>query len=300
MVAKQRKKPDELIAYELLSKRKQLNEEEKNRYRSLARGFEGEVMFDTYLDKLAGEHIILKDLLIHHSKYCQMDTILLKNGKVFLFEIKNFNGEFYWHDDKLFMVNQVEIDNPIAQRDRAHSILRRLFQSLEIRLPLISYLIFVNPECTIFQAPQDKHIILPTQINPFIRQFPNTANLTSQEKQASEKINVSHIEHPPFKQFPEYQYDELEKGIPCYKCGGMSTHPKKQGIECRMCCGHVEKGKEAILRISDEYHFLFPKRKITSSSFFKWSGRMVSKRRIFRILQQYYEKKGEHRWNYFE
>ncbi len=299
MIAKQRKKPDELIAYELLSKRKQLNEEENKRYRSLAKGFEGEVIFDTCLDKLEGEHIILKDLFIHHNKYCQMDTILLKNGNIFLFEIKNFNGEFYWHDDKIFMVNQVEIDNPIAQRDRAHSILRRLLQSLEIRLPLISYLIFVNPECTIFQAPQDKHIILPTQINRFIKHFPITAKITSQEKQASENIKVNHIENPPFKQFPAYQYDELEKGIPCYRCGEMSTYPIKQGIECRLC-GHMEKGNEAIMRICKEYQFLFPERKLTSTSIFHWGGKMVSRRRVFRVLQQYYEKKGEHRCHYFE
>ncbi|MFD2658258.1 nuclease-related domain-containing protein [Gracilibacillus thailandensis] len=299
MITKKRKKPDELIAYELLSKRKQLNEQEKKRYRSVAKGFEGEVMFDTYLDKLAGEHIILKDLLIHHNKYCQMDTILLKNGKIFLFEIKNFIGEYYWDDDKLFMLNQVEIDNPLVQRDRAHSILRRLLQSLDIKLPLVSYLIFVNPECSIFQAPLDKQIILPTQINRFIKHFPITTHITSQEKEASENLKANHIENSPFNQFPAYQYDQLEKGIPCYHCGNMATIPKKQGVECRLC-GHFEKGSEAIMRICREYQFLFPERKITSTSIYNWGGRMISRRRIFRILQQYYEKKGEHRCHYFE
>ncbi|PWU69632.1 nuclease-related domain-containing protein [Gracilibacillus dipsosauri] len=299
MIAKPRKKPNELIAYEYLSKRKPLTEEEKKRYRSLAKGFEGEVMFDTYLDKLKGEHIILKDLFLHHSKYCQIDTILLKNGKIFLFEIKNFQGEYYWHDDKLWLVNDVEIDNPIAQRDRAHSVLRRLLQSLNINLPLLSYVIFVNPECSIFQAPLDKQLILPTQINRFIMHFPATAKITSQEKQASEKLLTNHIEHPPFNPFPTYPYEELQKGIPCDQCGEMNTHPKKQSIECRLC-NYIEKGSDAIIRVCKEHQFLFPERKITSSAIYHWCGKLVSKRRIFRILEQYYDKRGEHRWIYFE
>ncbi|MGN8646649.1 nuclease-related domain-containing protein [Gracilibacillus sp. HCP3S3_G5_1] len=299
MITKPRRKSHELTTYEILSKRKQLNEEEKQRYQSLAKGFEGEVMFDQHLDKVEGEHIILKDLWIYHSKYCQIDTILLKNGKIFLFEIKNFNGEYYWQDDKVFMLNQVEIDNPIFQRDRTHSIFRRLLQSLDLKLPLVSYLIFVNPECSIFQAPLDKQIILPTQINRFIKRFSSPAKITSYEKQASETLKASHIENPPFKQLPVYRYDQLEKGIPCYYCGEMSTHPKKQGIECHLC-GQFERGSIAIIRICKEYQLLFPERKITSTAIFDWGGGGISRRRIFRILQQYYVKKGEHRSHYFE
>ena len=54
-----------------------------------------------------------------------------------MFEVKNYEGDYYYESDRLYMKPKSEINNPLIQLKRTESLLRQLFQSLRFNLPLI-------------------------------------------------------------------------------------------------------------------------------------------------------------------
>ncbi|MGZ4161570.1 MAG: nuclease-related domain-containing protein, partial [Neobacillus sp.] len=97
MAFKSRTEPPNLKRLIFLNKRMVLPEKEKQYYSNLKKGFEGEVMFDLLTEKLHSEIFILNDLLLetNHSEF-QIDSTIISQTPVFLFEVKNYEGEHYY------------------------------------------------------------------------------------------------------------------------------------------------------------------------------------------------------------
>ncbi|MGN8646217.1 nuclease-related domain-containing protein [Gracilibacillus sp. HCP3S3_G5_1] len=93
---KQRAKPYELQIYEALLYRKELSSDEVKKCKVLQKGYEGELLFDRYVENLSGEYLILQDLwLPHRNKIFQIDYGLIINNTFFLYELKNYKGDFF-------------------------------------------------------------------------------------------------------------------------------------------------------------------------------------------------------------
>jgi hypothetical protein len=78
MFKKNRSESEELRVLKALNKRMDLAEKEKQYYLNLQKGFEGEVMFDGYLQRIVIQSYILNDLLFeqNHSHF-QMDSLMI-------------------------------------------------------------------------------------------------------------------------------------------------------------------------------------------------------------------------------
>jgi len=169
MFLKERCESEELKVLKALNTRMDLPDKEKQYYLNLQKGYEGEVMFDGYLRRLVIQSLIMNDLLLeqNHSHF-QIDSLLSSQRLSYLFEVKNFVGEYYFEGDKFKTDNGNEVKNPLLQLDRNASLLRQFFNSNGIKIPIEPYLVFVNPEFTLYQAPLEGRIILPTNLNRFI------------------------------------------------------------------------------------------------------------------------------------
>ena len=104
-----------------------LAEKDKHSISNLVKGFEGEVMFDLLTEKLQCQSYILNDLLLetNNGKF-QIDTLMITQEPLYLFEVKNYEGDFYFEADRFYTLPKKEYKNPLHQLQRSESLLRQL------------------------------------------------------------------------------------------------------------------------------------------------------------------------------
>ncbi|MFC5465719.1 nuclease-related domain-containing protein [Lederbergia graminis] len=301
MIVKQRSKSKELLTLESLDVRMKLLNKDKQYYQSLLKGYEGEVLFDSLVEeKLQCDSIILNDLLLKLNKTTfQIDSLIITMGTIFLNEVKNLEGDYYYESDRLYTKSATEVSNPLTQLIRCESLLRQLLRSLGFNIPIHGVVIFVNPEFTLYKAPLNKPFIFPTQINNYFRQLNKiTTKVNKEHRILADKLLSLHNTESPYKQIPAYEYDQLQKGITCIACKSFSVTVEGQRCTC-LGCGEVERVENAVIRSVHEYKLLFPSRKVTSKSIDEWCKIINSQRRIKRILETQYTKMGANRWTHY-
>lgn len=169
---KLRQKPKELKVLEILDRRKKLNKEEQRRLYNLKKGYEGEVLFDALTEKLTCECLILNDLLLTHNHTTfQLDTLIIGHGKIHLFDVKNYDGDYYYESDHLYSNSGVKLSNPLHQLARHESLMQQLLFSLGHKYSISTAVIFINPTFTMYNSPRDQRIIHPNQIETYLNQL---------------------------------------------------------------------------------------------------------------------------------
>lgn len=124
MIIKERKEPDGLRVYSYLDRRAPLSEKEKQYYRSMQKGFEGEKHFDSLKKQLTSEHYMLNDLLLKHpNNHFQIDSLMIQANEICIYEIKNYQGDFYYDNNHTLMYRspQTEVSNPLIPLQKSES-----------------------------------------------------------------------------------------------------------------------------------------------------------------------------------
>ena len=301
MLYKSRSESAELRILKSLNTRMNLSDNDKQRYFSLQKGYVGEVLFDSVTSKLQCECLILNDLLLKQNNTTfQIDSLLIHSETIYLFEVKNFEGDYFYESDRLYKNSKSEITNPLTQLSRSESLLRQLLQNLGYTIPINASVVFINPEFTLYQTPLTKPFIFPTQINRYLRNLNNIpSKLNKKHKMLADQLISFHIKDSPFKQLPTYEYDQLQKGIPCAKCSSFTISVEGKKCVCNEC-GHEENVVNAVIRNVEEYKLLFPNRKITTNDIYTWCTEVKSKKTIQRLLEKNYSKIGIHQWSFYE
>lgn len=123
------------------------------------------------------------------------------------------------------------------------------------------------------------------------------SNLMEKHRKLAGQLLSLHVSESPYNQLPSYEYDQLRKGVICFKCYSFSLTFGRKKYICKKCL-HEELIEDAVLRSIDEFRLLFPNRKITTKIIYNWC-QIVPERRIRNILLKNFSKMGEHRWSYF-
>jgi len=302
MLLKGRSESDELKTMRYLNMRMELTEKERFHYSNLEKGYEGEVKFDQLIENLQEERMIINDLLLEvNNSYFQIDSLIISQGKIQLLDIKNYEGDYYIESDKLFAVKtRREYKNPINQLKRSESLFRMLLQNLKQKCPIEAFVIFINPEFTLYQAPTDLPIILPTQVNRFLRDLNESRSaLNDGHKKLAQKLISLHQTNNPFTMLPGYNYDQLQKGIYCISCGSFHTYKKNYDLVCGKC-GEYERTESSILRSVEEFKFLFPEQRITTQNISEWCMVDLNKKTISRVLKKNYTILGKAKNTYYK
>lgn len=301
MLYKARTVPSELQILRSLSTRMQLADKEKQHYYNLKKGYEGEKMFDVLTEKLQCECLILNDLLLKkNNTIFQIDSSIVISDTIYIFEVKNYEGDYYYESDRIYKKSKSEITNPLNQLGRTESLLRQLLKSLGFNILVSSFVVFINPEFTLYQSPLNKPFIFPTQLNRLLKQIETTSStLNDKHRNLANKLLSLHIDDSPFNQLPAYDYDQLRKGITCDKCTSFSISVEGTKCVCKEC-EHEETVTNAVLRSVKEFQLLFPNRKITTAGIHDWCKVVPYKKRIKRILEKNFKIIGTKRWTYYE
>ena len=146
MPYKSRTESAELLILKSLNTRMNLSEKDKQHYFNLKKGYKGEILFDSLTEKLHCECFILNDLLLNlNNSTFQIDSLIISSETIYLFEVKNYEGDYYYESDRLYKKPKFEISNPLSQLSRSESLLRQLLQNLGFNIPIRCFSRFYQP-----------------------------------------------------------------------------------------------------------------------------------------------------------
>lgn len=303
MFFKERMEPKELTIFRSLHARMSLSTENKQYYSNLEKGVEGEKLFDAIIrEELQNHCFVLNDLLLQHKNITfQVDAFFIFQNKLLFFEVKNFEGDYYYESDKLYTKEQrVQILNPNNQLGRTSSLLQQLLNSHGFNLPIEGYVVFVNPEFTLYQAPIHKPFIYPTQFKRYVRSLNEIpSRMTKKHFELANLLKSLHIQDSSFTHLPKYAYEKLKKGIICKHCHSLTIQLVKRSYCTCQYCGIIEKVDDAVYRSVQELRTLFPNKKLNTNLVHDWCKVVPSKRAIKRILDKYYQLVGVHQWAHY-
>lgn len=294
MIVKTRTEPRELRLFRALNSRMDLSTKDETYYSNLEKGYQGELQFDEWLLSAAEGGLILNDLLLEmNNTLFQIDSLLITAYIVYLFEVKNFEGDFVAEGDQWFTSSKTEIKNPLLQLKRNEQLFRRLLQELGCKSKIQSHLIFINPEFQLYQAPLNLPAVFHPQLNRFAVPLKKDTSLklSSAHTKLADRLAAAHLDKSPFSSVPEYRWEGLRKGIWCRGCGVLYEHANKKTLVCKIC-GRIENYTEAIIRASKEYKLLFPEDKITTNIIHEWCEVIQNKKTIKKALSSHYDRKG--------
>lgn len=299
MFKKTRSIPLELIILRILNYRIDLSIKEKLQLSNKAKGYEGEVKFDTLIHSL--NTLVINDFLLEvGDTIFQIDTLIIFFERIYLIDVKNFEGEYCYESSMFKTITGSEKKDPMLQLNRCHSALRQLLQKYGYNFTIESFLVFINPEFTLFQPTQNPQIILPTQVNSFIKKLNRmTSKLNDRHDKLADLLVSLHKTENPYVRLPAYNYEMLEKGMTCGSCHSFDVSVSRTKVTCGNC-GYKERVEAAVLRQVDELRILFPDIKITTSLVYEWCKVIASTKTIRRILKKNFKAIGNTKESYYE
>ncbi|MCM3124262.1 MULTISPECIES: nuclease-related domain-containing protein [unclassified Mesobacillus] len=301
MIVKERTKPEELEILQALKPRMELEEKVALNLFTLEKGYEGEVQFDHWFTNCRVESLIINDLLLEvNGTLFQIDSLVITQDRLHLFEVKNLEGDYYLDGDKFKTAAGAETKNPLHQLSRAESLLKQLLKNLGFYIPLEPHLVFINPEFTLLQAPLKSPIILPTQLNRFMDRMNRTSSkLTNKHTKLAEALLSLHIKKSPFTRVPGYEFDGLRKGVVCEGCGGFLDSLGQKRFVCSHC-GARDSIESLVLQTLKSFQILFPDRRVTTTIIYDWSNGDLPRKSIRRVLKNNLSANGECKSTYYE
>ncbi|KGA97050.1 hypothetical protein AJ85_11020 [Alkalihalobacillus alcalophilus ATCC 27647 = CGMCC 1.3604] len=295
MIIKQRKKPKELLILEsLVNRTKDIPKNYYLRYLNLLKGFEGEQKFDQWFDQDSSENWLqLNDLTFEvNNSIFQIDALIITSNQLFLFEVKNYEGDYKVESNRWFTLAGKEIQNPLLQLQKTETLLRQLLQQHNIHLNICPYLIFIHHEFQLFNNSIDAPIIFASQLNRFMKNFQQEhSKRVASNSSFIQKLLALHLEDPPQHRELEYHYDKLNKGVLCKKCQSLNTQIDGRTIYCFECC-YKEPKDLALKRTVNEYRLLFPDNPLLTNTLLNWCQVICSRKTLLRLLKKDYKLTG--------
>jgi hypothetical protein len=285
----------------ILNKRMKLTEDDQRYYQNQEKGYQGEVQFDRLTEKLQRDCHILNDLQLESNKSSfQLDSSLIFQDTYSLFEVKNFEGEYVYDAEYFKTLSGRDFQNPLDQLKRSKLMLRQILQSLGSKLTVEAYVIFINPQFTLYQTPPDLPFILPTQLETFMKKLDQKpSRLNRSHVNLADKLISLHQTVPPKIQLPNYSYETLKKGLTCCNCESFSVTIVGKKLICDNCGGE-EMVTVAVMRNVEEFKLLFPQWKITTNVIHEWCGVVDSRKRVSRVLRKNLKITGLGQWAFYE
>ncbi|WP_318507097.1 nuclease-related domain-containing protein [Bacillus sp. T3] len=294
----------ELQILKKLNVRMNLPPASKQRLSNLVKGYEGEVKFDAQLTDagISDKFFVLNDLLLEcGGSQFQIDNLMIAQETLFPCEVKNLQGDYVYHEDNFYYFGTTKKrPNPLHQLNRSDTLLREFLLKNGFNIPTERYLVFINSEFQLYQAPTNKQIIFHSQLNRFLRNLDTRPSLLNgKHRELAEFLLQAHIIEPPYDKLPPYTFDTVRKGFISACCGSLYVNIVGRRLVCGIC-GQAEDISLAVVRNIEELRLLFPGIKVSTRMVWEWCGGVVAKRNLRRILLNHYQKIGNCKFAYFE
>ncbi|WP_035051326.1 nuclease-related domain-containing protein [Carnobacterium pleistocenium] len=300
MLLKERTKSVTHRLLESLNFRMNLPAEEKVNYENQVKGFAGEKQFDAYMNQSNQSGLVLNDLVLtYRNTVFQIDSLLITTDVVYLYEVKNYAGPYFYREESFFTESGYKILNPLRQIDRSATFLHNVLLSLGYQLPIQPLIVFINPEFNLYSLLPNKLFLFSNQLPKYLHTLSNqNFSTTNKQLELGKKLSELHNETYRPDKLPNYDFDQLKKGILCPVCFSASYRDTRQTYFCAVCA-HKETITSAIERSILEFRLLFPDSPITTNRIYQWCGASYSKERIRLILKMTYRRHLSRQMTYY-
>lgn len=277
------------LIYEMLLSRKDLTSQEQQRYERRRNGLIGELKLWQYIHELKPSNLVsLFDCLFEmNGQEFQIDCLLITSDTIFLLEVKNYSGDYYLEDNKIYHLrSRNEIYHPLTQIDRAEFLFRQLLREMRIDLQVRSYVLFINESFMLYGASVQLPMIFPSQVRRFLlKREENAGRMTERVRHFVNQLMARQKAQSRYEQLPVYSYLELRRGLFCWQCHGELIRDGQLYFSCSRCAGafHID---DVVMYAVAQFQLLFPDRKIMTKDIREWCGEVVSRTYISRFLRK--------------
>ncbi|OJF94317.1 nuclease-related domain-containing protein [Alkalibacterium sp. 20] len=284
-----RKKSYQLQYLESLNARTKSPYSQQQYLLNLKKGYEGEQQFDERIEEYFEDDVtVINDLLVsYNGSTAQIDTLLVIGDTFYLYEIKNYEGEFQKLPGQFRKLNGQEFICPSVQLNRTKKVLEQMTSQWNETVEIKPYVLFINASFTLFDANITDPFILPTQINRHLKKLKNrNTKLSKAQVNIVNKLKSEQISNERYKETShEFRYEDFRKGIICSDCQSFNVHLSQRQASCQEC-GGIYSIDKVILNHIKEIDRLFPDVPITTLLINDWVDDRVSVRRIRSYLKE--------------
>lgn len=288
--------PIELLYYNALSFRKNLNSQETYEKEKLQKGYEGECQYDQILDEVGHENIyVIRDVYLRIGNTdTQYDTLIISENRVVINEIKNYTGDYRYESNRWFRNNKPMNDNAFAQLDRAKGKLMNLMDDANLHVKVEAALIFTSDDLRLISEDQRiwKEAIMRNYLRNYLRQFYNE-RLGNKAKSIANTIRNSVVDNNYFEESADI--NQLRRGLYCGECGSFNLMKRRFQFFCTEC-ETIESYDSHLLRSMNDFKYLFYNQPMTKRAFSYFINEEINKSTMFRAFQKYchIDKKGNY------
>lgn len=298
MAYKERSKAKTQLIYEALERRKVLTKASLDYLWAMRKGYEGECEFDGYTEKLTCDCLILNDLSLRKWRMkFQLDTTIITGEAVHIFEVKNYEGEYYWGREKLIKITGFKVENPNLKLESKKVKMEIFLERLGFRKEVRVHVVYINSHFHLRGVPEQEKLLFRSQIKRHMEDIDRIQTpLSPSDRKLAQMLKEEH--HPDFvdDELPEYNFARLRKGVPCPVCGSLNTVIAAKTLRCAGCKGKAP-AQVAIKRSIEEFQLLFPEERVTTRRMEDWCA-VTDAKRIYRVLQKSWTpvRTGRHRY----
>ena len=285
-----------------LDKRMTLLPNDRLTLQSIQKGNEGECYFDSLMTQYVNcESIALKNLVIvHNGIIIQIDSLLITSNGVYLYEVKNYAGDYSCQNSQIKSLHRSTYLDPIAQLERTTTVINNLLTSWNYRMPISAQVVFVHPTFVLYEAKVGDPILFLPQLPRHLKKVNQKADYLDKRHHAlAENLLQEASKDVPFeRKLPDYSYEQLKKGLTCVTCGSFDLVNNSKSSWCKTC-GEHHSLNEMILHQIKEFRLLFPNEPVTRNIIHEWCGGQLTERRVYSLLQSTFKRVGQGKSSYY-
>ena len=284
--------------YREMDLRGALDSEKQAELYRLERGAVGEKLVVDYLEEFGPDDwLTLTNLWLYEYGLFEVDCLLLTETAIYVFEIKNYNGDFKYANSQCYFSDDVIGHNPISQIQRCKVNLQNILLQAGIRVPVHALLVFTgdHADIDIQDYIEDLTVLTINQLRKRIYSIAEDEQI--KRGRGEHRLNHDKIlrvlergKRPsPYQPKPLTPTDQsrLRKGIKCAKCGHFDLDSTRSYLVCS--CGMHEPREMAIVRTICEYGVLNFDKELVPSEVVSLFNNIVSVKTIKRYLAKYFE-----------
>lgn len=277
MLLKSREKSFELVQFEALRGRIVFSEEQERLYKYVTAGFMGECLCDEMAESVAERVIQLRDLLLASGgRTCQVDSLLVVAGKVYLLEIKNWEGSFEIVDGRFVGLSAC----PLAQLQRSKTILEHLLRRYGFHVEVEARLLFINPKISLYGLTRQEPVLLRHQVEPYFGSVGEGSFWDQWDRKIGEFLLQQHVPENRFAKPVLYDPGTVQCGVMCAACRVRMRPYDLLRLECPTC-GTKELKRECLGRTKAEFEALFANKPCSRHALHIWCDGLISRRMIY-------------------
>ena len=221
---------------------------------------------------------------------------MVTDEAIIQFEIKNYTGDYYYENGKLFRSTGYVAKDLIHQFEVSDKTLKRIVKKYKIDRKVISYIVFINPTFTLYGDLRSRiNILLYSELHKLKDMF--GANFKYDENVwICKKLKSL---HQPFitsyLYFEKVEFSKVIGGLKCISCNKIIEPSEifnvRKYVKCKKC-GTISSRYSIVLQSLKEL-YLLKGEPFSINEAEKWTG--VSNSAIKRILYKKFKRIGNYK-----